>query len=68
MPIDGYRRGEDLDHDIARPRAVPRCYMRAAQSEAVLSRIDTESIALVLALGVISCVAAFLIVNGGWSF
>jgi hypothetical protein len=42
--------------------------MRPAPSEAVPSRIDTESIPLVLALGVISCAAAFLIVNGGWSF
>jgi hypothetical protein len=42
--------------------------MRPAPSEAVPSRIDKESIALVLALGVISCVAAFLLVNGGWSF
>lgn len=68
MPIDRYRHGEDLDRDIARQRAAPRCYMRPALSEAVPSRIDTESIALVLGLGVISCVAAFLIVNGGWSF
>ena len=32
-----------------------------------LSLVKT-GLALVLALGVISCVAAFLIVNGGWSF
>ena len=68
MPIDRYRRGEDLDHDIERPRVVPRCFMQPAPSEPMPSRIDTESIPFVLALGVISCVAAFLIVNGAWSF
>ena len=67
MAVDRYRVGEDLDHDIGSSRAAPRRHMRPAPSEAVPPRIDTESIALVLALGVISCVAALLIVNGGWS-
>jgi hypothetical protein len=32
------------------------------------SRIDAEDIVLVLGLGLISSSAAFLIVNGSWSF
>lgn len=67
MPIDRYRRDGDLDHDVARPRAAPRCYMRPARSEVVSSRIGTQSIVPVLVVS-IWCIAAFLIVGSGARF
>jgi hypothetical protein len=67
MPFESYDPDGDLRHEVAR-RPSPRCYMRPAPSEAVSARIDTQNIALVLALGLIWCAAAFVIVGNGWSF
>ena len=67
MAFDNHALGGDLRHEVAR-RPAPRCYMRPAPSEAVPSRIGTQSIVLVLTLGLIWCVAAFLIVGSRGSF
>ena len=67
MPIDRYRPDEDLQYGVVRPRPAPRCYRRPAASEAVSSRIDAQDVALAMALGVLSCAALFLLLNGGWS-
>jgi hypothetical protein len=32
------------------------------------SRVDTESNAILIGLSVITCIAAFVLVYGGWSF
>ena len=68
MPIESYRRDGDLDHDVARPRAAPRCYMRPAPSEVVSSRVGTQSIVPVLVVSLIWSIAAFLIVGSGARF
>lgn len=67
MPFDSHGAYGDLQHEVAR-RPAPRCYARPAPSEAAPPRIDAEGIVLALGLGFISCSAALLLVNGGWSF
>lgn len=47
-------------------RSAPRCYSRQATSDVIhQARTDTQSNA-VLALSVVTFVAAFLVVYGGW--
>ena len=61
-----------IDRNIAdddRPRPVPRCYVGRAPSK-VVSRThsDADGNAVIITLSIITCVAAFLLVYGGWSF
>jgi hypothetical protein len=48
-----------------RVRPAPRCYARV-RSQAI-QRPHEDSNAIVIALSIISCVAGFLLVSGGWS-
>ncbi len=50
-------------------RPVPRCYSRRTMSNAVSeSRIHTEHNVVLIGLSVVTCVATFVLVSGGWSF
>ena len=62
MPIDSY-----IPDD--RPRPAPRCYTQRATSKAISETPgDADSNAVVITLSMITCVAAFLVVYGSWSF
>lgn len=53
-------------HMHVHARSAPRCYSRQATSDVIhQARTDTQSNA-VLALSVVTFVAAFLVVYGGW--
>jgi hypothetical protein len=50
-------------------RPIPRCYSRPGVSKVISeSRVDMESHLVLIGLSVITCVAAFLVVSGGWIF
>ncbi len=50
------------------PRPAPRCYSQQPISQATRqSRVEAERTAVMIALGLIGCVAGFLIVSHGWS-
>ena len=51
------------------PRPAPRCYSRPGMSKAVSeSRIHTERNVVLIGLSLVTCVATFVLVSGGWSF
>ena len=69
MPSNHYYSDRDVEHRDTFRRPVPKCYSRAGMSKAVSeSRIDRESNAILIGLSVITCVATFVVVYGGWSF
>ncbi len=50
-------------------RPAPRCYSRQPFCQAIQpSREEADSGSIVIALSITTCVAAFLVVSGGWSF
>ena len=68
MPSEHYSSDRDL-HQGVHTRPGPRCYSRPGMSQAISeSRVDTESNAILIGLSVITCIAAFILVYGGWSF
>jgi hypothetical protein len=62
-------RGMGPEHQDVRARPAPRCYSRPARSQAIRQpHNQTESTGIVLALGIFSCVAGFLLMSGSWGF
>ena len=69
MPRDQWSSDRGLEHRDTFRRAVPRCYSRPGMSKAISeSRMDMESKAILIGLSIVTCVTAFVIVYGGWSF
>jgi hypothetical protein len=65
----GDHAGDGVPDDWGRVRPAPRCYTRKAKPKVVSrSRLDAGSNGAVLTLSVLTGVAAFLAVYGGWSF
>jgi hypothetical protein len=61
--------GKGFEHFQSRARPAPRRHPRQAMSKAVSPpATGMEGNAVVMALGVVTCIAAFLAVYGGWSF
>ena len=68
MPASQHIPDRNSQHLHVRARSAPLCYSRQATSDVIhQARIDTQSNA-VLALSVVTFVAAFLVVYGGWGF
>jgi hypothetical protein len=58
-----------LQHRDNFRRPVPRCYSRSRMAKAISeSRIDTESNVVLVGLSVVTCIATFVVVYGGWGF
>jgi hypothetical protein len=73
MAIDLYDPDRRCEPGEAGWRAPPRCYTRPAMPEAIVaSRSDADGNTHLFAFGVMLvafwCVAAFLILQNGWSF
>ena len=69
MLSDEWDSDRGVEHRDAFRRRGPRCYSRPGMSRAVSeSLIDRESNVVLIGLSVITCVAAFMVVYGGWSF
>ena len=58
---------QDFQQLRVRTRKAPLCYSRDATSlDTQQARVDAQSKAAVVVLGVVTCVAAFLVASGGW--
>jgi hypothetical protein len=58
-----------LERQPTRPRTTPQSYSRQAMSNTIRrSRSESESNAVLIALSIMTCVSAFLLVYGGWRF
>lgn len=69
MPIDHYVAQRGVGYQDTCPRPAPRCYSRRPMSNVIRqSRVGTENNAVLVALSIITCVVAFLVVYGGGSF
>jgi hypothetical protein len=69
MPGNHYTSDTGLEHRDTFRRPAPRCYSRPGMSKAISeSGNDRESNAILIGLSITTCVAAFVIVYGGWSF
>ena len=69
MPGNHYTSDRGLEHRDTFRRPAPRCYSRPGMSKAISeSRMDRESNAILIGLSIVTCVTAFVIVYGGWSF
>jgi hypothetical protein len=68
MP-DNHHSDRGVQHRDAFRRPVPKCYSRPGIPNAISeSGIDGEGNAILIGLSITTCVAAFVIVYGGWSF
>lgn len=67
MPTDIY--DSEPRHGEAGRRPAPRCYRRSDAVAASRSNAETtaHAFALGLLLSIVSCIAVFLLVQGGWS-
>jgi hypothetical protein len=69
MQADHYTHDKAWEHLQTGGRPAPQCYSRHPQSKAIgQSGADVEGNMLLLALSIVTCAAAFLVVYGGWSF
>lgn len=68
MPTERYMGSKGLEDVDIRLRPAPRCYSRQATKAARQPRVDLKSNFALLALSMVTGIAAFLAVSGGWSF